>query len=401
MNICIVTHEFATYSGQGRVNYEIAKYLLDQGHRVFMVASDVAPDLSCHPNAHVLLVKIPMWVKTAVLRNQVFALRSAALLRQHRTKFDIIHANGGITYHSSDVNACHFVHSSWINSRFHPAREKKGIEGIYQWIYTTLNAKWEQRANRATRRVIAVSDFVKHSLIEDADVPAETIEVVWNGVDIEEFRPIAKGEENFLRSFLGLPSTVCISFFTGDIKSNRKNLDLVLQAMVKLPSKHHLVVAGSTLGSPYPEMAKALGLGERVHFLGHRSDVSTMLRCADIFTFPSHYDPCPLVILEALASGVPVVTASSVGNSALIEQGKNGYILNSNYDLDGLVTVLGELGDSLDLRQRVGWAGREMAEEMSWRKMAAHYEATYREIRQHRNSLEIVPERGDVAGMIQ
>jgi glycosyltransferase involved in cell wall biosynthesis len=399
MNICIVTHEFTTHTGQGRVNYEIARYLLDQGHRVFMVASEVAPELSCHPNAYVLLVKIPKWVQTAILRHQIFAVRSAALLRQHRIKFDVIHANGGITYHSSDVNACHFVHSSWINSRFHPIREKKGIEGLYQWLYTALNGKWEQRADRATKRVIAVSDFVKHSLIEDAHVPAETIEVIWNGVDIEEFRPRVRGEENLLRSSLGLPVSACISFFTGDIKSNRKNLDLVLHAMKRLPSQHHLVVAGSTVGSPYPAMARRMGLEDRVHFLGHRSDVSVLLRCADVFTFPSHYDPCPLVVLEALASGIPVITTRSVGNSALIESGKNGYILSGNYDLDGLVESLLDFGESEELRSQIGQEGRKTAEERSWQKMARNYEAIYQSvlrqevsISREKNTLEDYPE---------
>jgi glycosyltransferase involved in cell wall biosynthesis len=401
MNICIVTHEFSTQTGQGRVNYEIARYLLNQGHRIFMVASEVAPDLSCHPNAYPLLVEIPKWVKVRILRNQVFALRSASLIRQYRMQFDVIHANGAITYHESDVNACHFVHSSWIHSRFHPIREKKGIGAWYQWLYTTFNGKWEQRADRATKRVIAVSDFVKHSLVEDAHVPEETIEVVWNGVDIDEFRPRARGEKNLLRSSLDLPDSVCISFFTGDIKSNRKNLDLVLHAFRQLPDHHHLVVAGATLGSPYPMMAQSMGLEGRVHFLGYRSDVADLLRYADVFTFPSHYDPCPLVILEALACGVPVVTTRSVGNSVLIESGESGYVLESNHDVDSLAAVLKELGESPELRYQIGMAGRRTAEALSWQKMSAQYEAIYRHVVEKLDSSSVVPDQPVIAGTIQ
>jgi glycosyltransferase involved in cell wall biosynthesis len=390
MKICIVTHEFATHTGQGRVNYEIAHYLAKQGHELYLLASEIAPDFQHYPNVHPMLVNTPGWLKTAFLRCQVFALKSRSMLQQHQ--FDIIHANGGITYHRSDVNACHFVHSSWLLSEYHPIRSGLSISNIYQWFYSQLNTQWEKRAYRQTNRVIAVSDFVKTSLVQDAHVPAATIDVVWNGVDIEEFRPIRATETNSLRTSLGLARTDCIAFFTGDIKSNRKNLDLVLQALVELPQNYCLVVAGAIEGSPYPTMVKALGLDDRVHFLGHRQDVSTLLRCADIFTFPSHYDPCPLVILEALASGIPVITARSVGNSALLQHGENGYILDHNYDRDGLVKILQELGESPELRSRIGKSGRQTAEARSWQNMARQYEVIYIAELSRRGKLEVYPD---------
>jgi glycosyltransferase involved in cell wall biosynthesis len=136
-------------------------------------------------------------------------------------------------------------------------------------------------------------------------------------------------------------------------------------------------VAGGVEGSIYPTMAKELGIADRVHFLGYRSDVSSLLRYADVFAFPSHYDPCPLVLLEALACGVPVITARSVGNSASLENGENGYVLESSYDLNTFVRILRQLGESMELRHRVGQAGRRTAEQLSWKKMAANYETIY------------------------
>jgi glycosyltransferase involved in cell wall biosynthesis len=378
MKICIVTHEFARHTGQGRVNYEIAHYLAQQGYELYLVASEVASDLQGYSNLHSLFVKIPSWVKTAFLRHQIFALKSRSILRRHQ--FDIVQVNGGITYYSSDVNASHFVHSSWLKSTYHPSRYRFNASGIYQLLYTKLNASWEQRAYRRTQRVIAVSDFVKQSLAQDAYVPSEKIEVVWNGVDIEEFRPIRPSENNILRQTLGLAPEICISFFTGDIKSNRKNLDLVLQALTKLSDNHHLVVVGATDGSPYPGITQELGLADRVHFLGTRSDISTLLRCADVFTFPSHYDPCPLVILEALASGIPVITSNTVGSSALLQHRENGYILNDIHNPQELVDILQHLSNNPELRSRIGQMGRQTAEARSWQDMAKHYEAIYQTI---------------------
>jgi glycosyltransferase involved in cell wall biosynthesis len=401
MKICIINHGFVTGAGQERVNYEIAHYLAKQGHEVFLIARKISPDFNFYPNVHTFLVNIPKWVKTAFLLHQVFAIKSRAILKQNSTKFEIVHANGAITYYPSDVNACHFVHSSWVNSNYHPIRQSLGIEGIYQWLYGKLNAGWEKRVYQQTQRVVAVSDFVKQSLVQDVHVTAATIDVVWNGVDIEEFRPIRPNEANTLRSALGLPINACISFFTGDIKSNRKNLDLVLQAFGQLPNHHHLVVAGAAEGSVYPSMAETLGLTQRVHFLGHRQDVSMLLRCADVFTFPSHYDPCPLVILEALASGVPVVTTKSVGSSALIQHGENGYILDGNYDLDGLVKILRQLGESVVLRDQVGQMGRQTAEDLSWQNMARQYELIYAEVYQKQRNSDIYPDLSLTDGSIQ
>jgi glycosyltransferase involved in cell wall biosynthesis len=392
MRICIVTHEFATHTGQGRVNYEVAHYLANQGHELYLVASEVDSDFQAYSNVHILLISIPTWIKTALLQHQLFALKSRSLLKKYQHQFDIIQVNGGITYYTADVNVCHFVHSSWIKSDYHPSRYCSSINAIYQWLYTKLNAHWEQRAYRHSKRVIAVSDFVKRSLVQDANVPFEMIDVVWNGVDIKEFRPIYETENNQLRTSLGLPPEAIISFFTGDIKSNRKNLDLVLQALSKLPEKHHLVIAGATTSSSYPAIAEDLGLGARVHFLGHRRDVHSLLRCADVFTFPSHYDPSPLVILEALASGIPVITTHSVGNSALLKHRENGYILNNTYDLDGLVDILQELGESPDLRSRIGSKGRQTAETLSWQNVAKQYEAIYTAELSRRDKFEVHPD---------
>jgi glycosyltransferase involved in cell wall biosynthesis len=401
MKICIVTHEFSPQTGQGKVNYEIAQYLLDRGHEVFMIASEVASNLASYPNAHVFLVKIPAWVKSALFRAQFFAVRSATILKDNHHKFDIIHANGSITYYPSDVNACHFVHSSWQISRYHPIRNKIGLNSIYQSVYTMLNAKWEQQSYQKTDRVIAVSESVKQCLIRDAHVPSESIDVVWNGVDIEEFRPRHQDEPNHLKVSLDLPDTTCVSFFAGDIKTNRKNLDLVLQALLHLPNFHHLAVAGSTAGSPYPRMVEELGLGDRVHFLGYRSDISTLLRYADIFTFPSHYDPFALVVLEAMASGVPAVTARSVGISPLLVDGEDGYVLEGNYDVAPLVQILQQLGDSVELRRRVGQAGRKTAEQLSWQKMAAQYEQIYALELNRRNKVKVYPDNYVMARSIE
>ena len=97
----------------------------------------------------------------------------------------------------------------------------------------------------------------------------------------------------------------------------RKNLDTVLQALVGA-SGVHLAVVGAREGSPYPALAERLGVADRVHFLGFRRDMAQIMQAVDIFVFPSRYEPFGIVVLEAMASGVPVILAATVGAAEVV-----------------------------------------------------------------------------------
>ena len=91
----------------------------------------------------------------------------------------------------------------------------------------------------------------------------------------------------------------------------RKGLAQVISAMAEVADEHvELWIAGGDDPAPYRRLAGDLGVGERVRFLGHRSDVVGLMQAADAFVMPSSYDPFPLVLLEALACGTPVITSA-------------------------------------------------------------------------------------------
>lgn len=377
MRICIVTHKLLRTDGQGRVNYELAQYLLNSCHQVDLVATDVDPALVSQPRLTWHPVPIPAWVPSALLRNQVFALQARNLLKQHSVNADIVHLNGSITYQPADVNTCHFVHSNWLKSSFHPAHTGKGLNAFYQWVYTKLNALWEYRAYRSSRFVVAISNFVRDSLITDLALNPSQLVVIPNGIDTAEFSPLQPGEPNQLKNRLQLTERHFLIFFTGDIRSNRKNLDLVIQALPDLNDHIHLAVAGALKGSPYPDLAQTLNIKHRVHFLGHRADLPQLLPGADAFVLPAHYDPYALVVLEAMASRIPVITVPSVGISSLIQNGQNGFVLQSSQDQQGLVAALQDLAANPELAQRIANAGYLTAQSLSWQAMAQQYEALY------------------------
>jgi glycosyltransferase involved in cell wall biosynthesis len=364
MRICIVTHNIRKGDGQGRVNYEVVQEVLRRGHHVTLIASAVDDSLRKHPNVTWLDTgtrKIP----TAFIQNLVFSAKSTALLRRHRSKFDTIQINGAITSARSDVNAIHFVHSSWIKSMAHVSRSRRDIYGLYQWLYTKLNAHWEKQSFKSSSTLIAVSGQVKQELIE-AGVPSEKIKVVINGVDLQEFYP---GEAD--RKKMRLPLDVPLAFFAGDIRSSRKNLDTVLKALVTVPELH-LAVAGATDGSPYLQLSEKLGVSDRVHFLGFRSDIADIMRSVDFFVFPSRYEACTLVLLEAMASGLPAVTAKTVGGAELMTD-DCGFVLTDPDDIRELSNKLNLLTQSPELRANMGEKSRLIAQNYSWKRMASQY----------------------------
>lgn len=390
MKLCIVTHKLRKGDGQGRVNYEVAQEAIRRGHQITLLASEIAPELE--QNHQVNWIKIPVkGYPSEFIRNFVFAKKSADWLRKYRSDFDLLKVNGAITTVAADVNAVHFVHSSWLKSPAHISRIRRDFYGFYQWLYTALNAHWETQAFQKAQVVVAVSEKVAQELVH-IGVPRSRIRVIVNGVDLQEFAPgIAS------RQKLGLPENVTLALFAGDIRTPRKNLDTVLQALVKVPDLH-LAVVGATEGSPFPQLAATLGLSDRVHFVGYRRDIAEIMRAVDLFVFPSRYEACTLVLLEALASGLPVITATATGGAELVTP-ECGIVLPDSDDIAALATALLSLVRNGSTMQQMGKAARTLAEKHSWTTMAQTYMDLFEELikhEEHSSHTHLSPSRGSI-----
>ncbi len=363
MKLCIVTHKLMKGDGQGRVNYEVALEAIRRGDHLTLLASQIAPELEHNSQVTWVPISVNRW-PTEFLRNIIFSWQSANWLRKNRSKFDLVKVNGAITTAVGDVNAVHFVHSSWLKSPAHIYRVRRDAYGFYQWLYTACNAFWEKQAFQQTKVVVAVSKKVAEELVE-IGVSPESIQVIVNGVDLEEFSPAVVNRQN-----LGLPEAT-LAMFAGDIRTSRKNLDTVLHALVKVPNLH-LAVVGGTDGSPYPKLAATLNISDRVHFLGYRRDIAKIMQTADFFVFPSRYEACTLVLLEAMASGLPVITATSTGGAELVTP-DCGFVLPDSDDADSLAKCLSTLAGDRNLRIQMGRAARAIASQNSWDQMAQKY----------------------------
>ena len=381
MKLCIVTHRVVVGDGQGRVNYEVAWEAIRRGHHVTLVASSVAPELQQHSQVTWIFIPVKGY-PIDLFREMGFSVQSGLWLLKHQKEFDLIKVNGAITWVKGDVNAVHFVHSSWLRFSYpdgtrsptSPSRQHQSLRSTYQWFYTALNARWEKKAFSQAKVVVAVSEKVAKELTE-IGIPRSCIRVILNGVDLQEFAPGAVDRQKW-----GLPENLPLALFAGDIRTPRKNLDTVLHALVQVPELH-LIVVGATAGSPYPQLAESLNLEQRVHFLGFRYDVPDLMKAADFLVFPSRYEPFGLVVLEAMATGLPVVTAATAGAAEVITP-ECGMVLPEPDDTQALTQALSLLTSDRERRHTMGQAARIMAEKYSWTIMAQTYIDLFEELNQ-------------------
>jgi glycosyltransferase involved in cell wall biosynthesis len=367
--LALVSHRFQRNDGQGRVNYEIARAALDHGYELTILAAHCAEEIASHPRAHFLPIGQES-LPTELLRNLAFARGSARWLRHHRHELDLIQGNGFVTWEDCDIVAAHFIHTGWRKSLYYPFTSFSPYS-LYQRLYTFLNSRWEKRAFLRASRVIAVSHGIAKEL-NSLGVPPDRIEVIYNGVDTEQFSPGPPERDSF-----GLPSEVPLALFVGDIRTPRKNLDTVLRALQQTP-EIHLAVAGSLKGSPYPALARELGVGERVVFLDKVSRIASLMRSVDLFVFPSRYEAHPLVVLEAMASGLPAIVSGNFGAESFL--GDGGHILKDPNDANALAALMNNLMQSPEKRRSMALAARERALKMQWSTMASAYIDVYEKL---------------------
>ena len=368
LRIALVTPLIARGDGQGRVNYEIASRAAALGHEVTLVTTRVDPDVRSWPGTRVVewnVSKIP----TSLLRSQVTSLLVSRWLGKHRREFDIVHINGSFSLAKSDVNSVHFVHDAWLRSPVHTSRIRKGLAAFYYRTLTKLHQVEEAVAFRRAKTIVAISERVREE-IETVGVATQKIVLIHNGVDTDEFAP-----GRSMRAELGLPLDKTLVMFAGDMKTPRKNLDSVLAA-VRALDEVHVVVVGSLQNNPYPAMAEKLGIADRVHFLGFRRDVGDIMRSVDAFVFPSRYEACSLVMLEALSSGLPVVTAITAGGAEIVAQA-GGIVLDDPERVDLLQAAIARIRPGDDAYRASATAARETALRFSWSTMADKYIALY------------------------
>lgn len=237
---------------------------------------------------------------------------------------------------------------------------------------------------------VAVSEEVAHSLKPLYGI--KSCRVIPNGIPTSDYahpkvtRAEWRAKAGFREDHVLF---VCVARF-----AEQKNHALLLDAFAKRPAGNpvaHLVLVGDgPLREPLEAQAKRLGVAERIHFMGVRTDIPEILRAMDVFVLSSDWEGNPLSIMEAMAAGLPVVSTAVGGVPGLLADGKEG-LLEERGNAAGLANSMAFLLDSAEARRTMGAAAAEHARRhFDVSAMVQQYEQLYEHLfdRSHRRTSE-------------
>jgi glycosyltransferase involved in cell wall biosynthesis len=235
---------------------------------------------------------------------------------------------------------------------------------------------------RPCDRVVAVGRSVKQALIDNEGIPAERIDVIYNGVPLECFARDARARHE-VRQELGIapPSPVAILVARLDpIKDHVTALAVAARVRQVRPDFRLLVVGDGPLRADLECRVQAMNLTGTVQLVGLRTDVPRLLAAADLFLLTSLSEGIPVTLIEAMGACLPVVATRVGGVPEVVADGQTGRLAPAS-DPDALAAAVLELLADGSLRQRLGAAGHARALSLfSQQAMHAAYARLYRQM---------------------
>lgn len=359
-------------TGGGAERYSIALVeQLSARHEMHVFAQDIGhqwPGVTYHKVSSPL--RKPRWI------NQLWF--ATATWWATRRGFDVVHSHEN-TWHG-EVQTVHV-----LPVKYSLFRERHGVRRVLRWIKVVtsprllayLGLERARYAAQPGRQVVVTSESLRP--IMEASYPgcSAAISVITPGITLPSRVTADRKHETRVR--LGLPAEgTCLLFVGNDYR--KKGLQALLQAMTQLPAGVVLAVVGNPAHiAEFRALADTLKLGARVFFLGALMDVSPAYEAADILVHPTFEDTFAMVVLEAMAHGLPVVVSGPkyCGISGLLSQGANALLLDDPRDAGELARVLGDLLAQAPLRETLSGGALAFAAHYQWREIALQQEALY------------------------
>lgn len=262
------------------------------------------------------------------------------------------------------------------------------IHGEHGW--DTYDPDGTNRKYRALRRMlnptidrfVTVSTELEQWLVQDVGIRAAKVQRICNGVNTDVFRPRASRERQLLPAERFAPQSIVVGSVTR-FQEIKDPLNLVRGFIAarrdpRGQSLRLLMIGDGALRAPAQALLDEAGESANAWLPGSRDDVAPLLREMDVFALSSRREGISNTVLEAMASGVPVVASATGGNLELIEDGRTGTLVPPA-DSEAIARVLLSYAGDDGMRERHGHAARARAErEYSLRRMLSDYENLYR-----------------------
>jgi UDP-glucose:(heptosyl)LPS alpha-1,3-glucosyltransferase len=349
---------------------DLCHRLITLGHAVDLYAESwregvLPPEMRC--------IAVPATGKTRVGRLLSFGRNSEAALRAadhdctvgfiNTWYHDVIIPQGGVQGGSLEANSRRFS-AGWRRSLYLLGKQANPKF----WACRAIERK--QYQHDRPMRVVAVSQMVKGHIQRFHHVPTHRTHVIPNAIDAERLRVDSPGAARcaFRNRFDLRPDDV-VGLFVGH-NFWLKGLAPLLRALAERQARPDarpvtlIVCGGGSLG-PFRRLARRLGVEERVLFLGFYPDVRSCFHASDFFVSPTYYDPCSLVVFEALACGLPVITTTCNGAGELIEEGREGFVITAPDATGELISAIDRMAVE-DTRAAMAEQAKKLGHEQSF-----------------------------------
>ena len=306
MKIAIIRQKVGFGLG-GAENYvaSFARELLRQGHDITIIA-----DFCTLPGVRFL--RAPLLGRGSIAKNLSFFLIVKRILKKE--KFDLVYTCAR-TAPSDFLRISDPLHAFWIKLGYRYGSPKLRALRLRHRTILWLEKKSLQGARKA---IITNSKLVKEQLKRIYDFSYPKAKVLYNGVDLKRFNLELRQRRQTLRKEYQLITKKVLLFVGADWW--RKGLDLVQKIMPRLPLDSILLVVGGRMRRSR----------KNIWYLGKMREVERIYAASDLLVLPTRYDPFSNVVLEALATGLPVVTSPLNGAAEIVRPGETGFVVENS-----------------------------------------------------------------------
>lgn len=366
---------------------ECARFLDSRGHDVHVFANQWEADSS----SRIRYRLVPVRKFPTFLACRSYHRNSTRLLAPQ--EFDAF-GTFGCECPTGGVLWVQSVHRAWLE-RSRSLRSPLSVGRIRQRLNplhpVLLRLEEEHFGRRTYRRVIATTPQVRKDLDRLYGVPAGDVEIVTNGFAPAEFNPQRRHQRREeMRSKLSLQADdVALLFVANEL--DRKGYGTLLDAMRRLGRRDvKLLVVGRPDPREVRARAEAAGVGNRVIACGPTSDVAGYHAAADVFVLPTQYEAFCLAILEALGSGLPVITTDVPGARDAIQPGVNGMVISDPLSGEELSGALERVLEK-KMRDAMSAAASDSVAAYQWPVVLERYERVLQHIAQSSPRLRTQP----------
>lgn len=396
MKICFISPEYLPLSGgTGAYVYYLSNELMRNGHEISIVTGyERAQDVQVSPLHSIHFLKIP---KIPIVKSFMFAGYSFKKLSSVRdtSNVDVTHVNLPLVPNFAVPSnfgqaLISTVHSTW----------KGEAEAIRGEPYNRLNANekflvsfnwflriFEEKMLNRSCRLIAVSDFTRRELVRYYNIKESKIRIIHNGVDIDKFKPAP--DKRRLKEELGLnPNDIAI-LSVGRLYARKGLFTLIesIPAVVKKFKNAKFIISGKGQSDEMKKLvahAERLGVHDKIIFTGYFPDkkLPKLYQAADVFAFSTFYEHHPFAVLEALSTGLPVVTTKVGGIPETIQNGKNGFMCEPSNSKEFSDQILYLLEHPAEASEMGCLARKTIKAQYDWRILVKEALAVYQEVLQ-------------------